>query len=116
MLRGPHRRLADAVAGQLAAWQTETAARRGPARSGGSLRAWLDAILLPDEVLRFPRKFSWQAETATTLRVTVIPHLTTHLGASRQQVGNRLAESFMFEIPGPGRDLFIRATSARRMI
>jgi ribonuclease BN (tRNA processing enzyme) len=71
------------------------------------LRAWLDAILLPDEVLRFSAEiFSWQAETASALEgVTVIPHLTTHLGASRQQVGNRPAESFMFEILGAGKRL-----------
>jgi ribonuclease BN (tRNA processing enzyme) len=64
------------------------------------LRAWLDAILLPPEVLGFPLGiFSWQARTAVVFDgVTVLPHPTTHLDHTREKTGNAAIESFLFEI------------------
>ncbi|HEY5704282.1 MAG TPA: MBL fold metallo-hydrolase [Terrimicrobiaceae bacterium] len=64
------------------------------------LRAWLDAILLPPEVLGFPVEiFSWQMNTAIDLgHLTVCPHPTTHLDNTREKTGNAAIESFLFEI------------------
>jgi ribonuclease BN (tRNA processing enzyme) len=69
------------------------------------LRTWLDAILLPSEVLSFPLEiFQWQPETAMTLSgITVRPHATAHLNQLRQKVGNLSIESFLFEMTGAGK-------------
>jgi ribonuclease BN (tRNA processing enzyme) len=69
------------------------------------LRAWLDAVLLPPEVLGFPVGiFSWQERTAVVLEaVTVQPHHTTHLDQTREKTGNAAIESFLFEILATGK-------------
>jgi ribonuclease BN (tRNA processing enzyme) len=69
------------------------------------LRAWLDAILLPDEVLGFAVDiFSWQAQSAIALdALTVWPHPTTHLEHTREKTGNFAIESFLFEILTAGK-------------
>jgi ribonuclease BN (tRNA processing enzyme) len=71
-----------------------------PAHLSAPLRAWLDAILLPPEVLAFPVEiFAWQAKTAVAFdNLTVSPHPTTHLERTRKQIGNPNVESFLFEI------------------
>jgi len=76
-----------------------------PRHLSAPLRAWLDAVLLPSEVLGFPVEiFSWQAETAFALDdMTVWPHPTTHLDRTREKIGNLAIESFLFEILSAGK-------------
>jgi ribonuclease BN (tRNA processing enzyme) len=76
-----------------------------PQHLSGPFRVWLDAILLPPEVLGFPVEiFSWQARTAVVLdEVTVVPHPTTHLDHTREKTGNATIESFLFEILATGK-------------
>ncbi|MGB8464814.1 MAG: ribonuclease Z [Terrimicrobiaceae bacterium] len=78
-----------------------------PEHLSAPLRAWLDAILLPSEVLVFPVEiFSWRPATGTALGgITVFPRPTTHLEIAREQIGNRQVESFLFEILGEGKRL-----------
>jgi len=76
-----------------------------PRHLSAPLRAWLDAVLLPSEVLRFPVEiFSWQAETTIALDdITIRPHPTTHLDGIRKMTGNVDIESFLFEILASGK-------------
>ena len=76
-----------------------------PRHLSAPLRAWLDAILLPSEVLGFPVDiFSWEAETAIALDgMTVWPYPTTHLDSSREKIGNLNIESFLFEVLAAGK-------------
>jgi ribonuclease BN (tRNA processing enzyme) len=76
-----------------------------PSHLSEPLRTWLDAILLPSQVLSFPLDiFQWQSGIAITLNgVVVLPHTTTHLDQIRQRVGNLAIESFLFEIIAAGK-------------
>jgi ribonuclease BN (tRNA processing enzyme) len=78
-----------------------------PGHLTAPLRAWLDAILLPSEVLVFPVEiFSWQPGTTVALDgMTVSPRPTTHLDRTRERIGNRNVEAFLFEILGEGKRL-----------
>ena len=76
-----------------------------PRHVSAPLRAWLDAILLPSEILGFVIEiFSWEAETAIALDgITVLPHRTTHLDRAREKIGNLNIESFLFEVLAAGK-------------
>ncbi len=76
-----------------------------PRHLSAPLRAWLDAVLLPSEVLSFPVEiFSWETETAISLDgMTVRPYPTTHLDRTREKIGNLAIESFLFEVLAAGK-------------
>lgn len=69
------------------------------------LAGWLNAILLPPEIVAFPLDvFSWRVgETKTLVDLSVTPWLTTHLDEARRQTGRTDLESFFFDIRAAGR-------------
>jgi len=73
-----------------------------PAHLVDPLSAWLQAILLPAEIVAFPLDvFSWRVgETKTMGDVSMTPWLTTHLDEARE--GAPELESFLFVIHAAG--------------
>jgi ribonuclease BN (tRNA processing enzyme) len=75
-----------------------------PAHLVEPLSNWLNAILLPSEIVGFPLDFfSWTAgQTQTLGDLSITPWPTTHLDGARQQMGRTDIESFLFDIHAAG--------------
>ncbi len=75
-----------------------------PAHLIDPLANWLQAILLPEEMIAFPFDvFSWEiGKTRTQADLSVTPWLTTHLDGIRERMGRKDIESFYFVINAAG--------------